>query len=420
MIYPASDGNMSSLPLDVWDFVTELCRAMMDPKEPDNRQDVVNTCHEYTNDTVQDKIVLPIPEIEMISAASKTTLVVMYVTTIFLAVLGNGTVLLVFLWKKANRSIISIFIVSLAVSDILIAVLCMPFNLGTALSTFWKFGSFGCKMVPTVQNLCVVTTSLTLCGIALDRYYAILYPLKSKFIHTEARALRILLLIWLVSLLSSIPHALTFNLRTMTIAIRQGNGTNFTTGIILQEKMCMWELQVWRTILIWLMFLLIFAFPVVLMTVAYARIAQQLWGRKMIGVQYGRVMTDCRERSKRRPVVMMVLVVILYTICWGPLLIFNVISQHHRLPPTEAIMNTRFYLQWLAMSNSALNPIVYSFLHDNFRNNFRSTCACFFVKSRVGPAIVVVQPEAAPQTKSTGSQSGQLTVNYKNSLPAQL
>ncbi len=72
---------------------------------------------------------------------------------------------------------------------------------------------------------------------------------------------------------------------------------------------------------------------------------------------------------------MLVVVVVLFGICWLPLHVFFLVMDYNpdvaRLadsPEHEnvfiAIYNS---IHWLAMSNSFVNPIIYGFLNDNFR-----------------------------------------------------
>jgi len=73
---------------------------------------------------------------------------------------------------------------------------------------------------------------------------------------------------------------------------------------------------------------------------------------------------------------MLLAVVILFGICWLPLHIFILVvdynpeltdykTEHER----QFLIAIYYTVHWLAMSNSFVNPIIYSFLNDNFRVN---------------------------------------------------
>ena len=68
---------------------------------------------------------------------------------------------------------------------------------------------------------------------------------------------------------------------------------------------------------------------------------------------------------------MLVVVVLLFGICWLPLHVFILALDFH--PQIAMAVNPQdlialFYsVHWLAMSNSFVNPIIYGFLHNSFR-----------------------------------------------------
>lgn len=76
----------------------------------------------------------------------------LYAIILLLAVVGNGLVILTLVQNRRMRTITNVFLLNLAVSDILLGVFCMPFTLvGTLLRDF-VFGEFMCKFVPFLQG----------------------------------------------------------------------------------------------------------------------------------------------------------------------------------------------------------------------------------------------------------------------------
>lgn len=76
----------------------------------------------------------------------------LYATILLLAVIGNCLVILTLVQNRRMRTITNVFLLNLAVSDILLGVLCMPFTLiGTLLRDF-VFGEFMCKIIPFLQG----------------------------------------------------------------------------------------------------------------------------------------------------------------------------------------------------------------------------------------------------------------------------
>lgn len=94
---------------------------------------------------------------------------ILYVVIICVAVIGNSVVIIMIGLAKRIRSVTDIYILSLAVSDLMIATLNMPFQLYFIVANEWKAGEFLCKFTNYIQGVTVVASILTLLVIAFDR-----------------------------------------------------------------------------------------------------------------------------------------------------------------------------------------------------------------------------------------------------------
>lgn len=101
------------------------------------------------------------------------TFIVLYSLIISFAVVGNIVVVIVIGRHRLRRSVTDLYIFSLAVSDILIATLNMPFQLSYVIASEWfaagAAGEFLCKFTNYVQGVTIVSCVLTLTAIAVDR-----------------------------------------------------------------------------------------------------------------------------------------------------------------------------------------------------------------------------------------------------------
>ena len=78
----------------------------------------------------------------------------LYATILLLAIVGNALVIMTLVQNRRMRTITNVFLLNLAVSDILLGVFCMPFTLvGTLLRDF-VFGEIMCKFIPYLQGKC--------------------------------------------------------------------------------------------------------------------------------------------------------------------------------------------------------------------------------------------------------------------------
>lgn len=76
----------------------------------------------------------------------------LYATILLLAIVGNALVIMTLVQNRRMRTITNVFLLNLAVSDILLGVFCMPFTLvGTLLRDF-VFGEIMCKFIPYLQG----------------------------------------------------------------------------------------------------------------------------------------------------------------------------------------------------------------------------------------------------------------------------
>ena len=76
---------------------------------------------------------------------------------------------------------------------------------------------------------------------------------------------------------------------------------------------------------------------------------------------------------------MLVVVVVLFAICWLPLHVFILLLDFQPqlliIPGAERIFVVVYYcVHWLAMSNSFMNPIIYGFLNDSFKVTLNIRC----------------------------------------------
>jgi len=107
---------------------------------------------------------------EELPASIRSTFTVFYVVIMLLAVSGNTTTVLVIAVNREMRTVTNIFLLSLAISDALIAVINMPVQLVFYLQNEWTMGEAMCKFSPYLQGVVIVTSILTLTALALDRW----------------------------------------------------------------------------------------------------------------------------------------------------------------------------------------------------------------------------------------------------------
>ncbi|KAB7498290.1 Octopamine receptor [Armadillidium nasatum] len=128
--------------------------------------------------------------------------------------------ILVFIYYNIEESIGSVgplrivqnfFLVSLAVADLTVAVFVLPFNVAYNVIGKWIFGIHVCEMWLTCDILCCTASILSLCAIALDRYWAITDPINYAQKRTLKRVVVMIAMVWAVSVIICLPPLFGWN-----------------------------------------------------------------------------------------------------------------------------------------------------------------------------------------------------------------
>ncbi|NXU20688.1 DRD5 protein, partial [Pardalotus punctatus] len=299
--------------------------------------------------------------------------------------LGNSLVCAAVLRFRHLRSkVTNLFVVSLAVSDLLVAVLVMPWRAASDVLGFWPFGAF-CDLWVAFDIMCCTASILNLCLISVERYCAIASPFRHHGWVTRRVASVAIGVAWLLSLLISfVPVQLRWHKE------RELSGLNGS----VEEGGC--DSSLGRTYAI-SSSLVSFYIPVVIMVGTYGRLFRT--ARRQIrrisaleraagqpGSENPRE-TSLRNSFRKETKVLQTLSIIVgvFVCCWLPFFVLNCLvpfcaaepRQPGALPCVSRTVLSIF--TWLGWANSALNPIIYAF-NAEFRRAFASLlgwgCPC--------------------------------------------
>eukprot|EP00106_Octopus_bimaculoides_P004370 XP_014771812.1 PREDICTED: neuropeptide Y receptor type 2-like [Octopus bimaculoides] len=91
----------------------------------------------------------------------KEILIPPYIAIFLLAVVGNLLVILTLVQNKRMRTVTNVFLLNLSISDLLLAVFCMPFTLIPVLLRNFIFGATMCVLIRYLQDLCSKLLAMT-------------------------------------------------------------------------------------------------------------------------------------------------------------------------------------------------------------------------------------------------------------------
>lgn len=104
---------------------------------------------------------------------NKYAVVVIYALVFLLSLLGNSLVMLVILYSRVGRSVTDVYLLNLAMADLLFA-LTLPVW-ATSKAKGWIFGTALCKVVSLLKEVNFYSGILLLACISVDRYLAIVH-----------------------------------------------------------------------------------------------------------------------------------------------------------------------------------------------------------------------------------------------------
>ncbi|XP_007424603.1 alpha-1A adrenergic receptor [Python bivittatus] len=142
--------------------------------------------------------------VEQVNISKAILLGVIFGGLIVFGVLGNIVVILSVACHKHLQSVTHYYIINLAVADLLLTSIVLPFSAIFEILGYWVFGRIFCNIWAAVDVLCCTASIMSLCVISIDRYIGVSYPLRYPAIVTEKRGLLALLCVWALSLMISI------------------------------------------------------------------------------------------------------------------------------------------------------------------------------------------------------------------------
>ncbi|RNA08364.1 growth hormone secretagogue receptor type 1 isoform X2 [Brachionus plicatilis] len=138
----------------------------------------------------------------------------MYSLIFMVGFFGNSLVIIVAYLNRTNQHSTHYCLVNLSIADLLLIIVCMPSAILDLFSKeVWYFGKFFCKIIPWLEHTVAHASILTIVSISVERSLAIALPLKAKQFFTNQRLWLVVVLIWVISTLSTIPIVLATSFR---------------------------------------------------------------------------------------------------------------------------------------------------------------------------------------------------------------
>ncbi|ROT77983.1 ACP receptor [Penaeus vannamei] len=120
------------------------------------------------------------------------------------AAIGNLMVFVALFRSRHRKSRVNMMIMHLSLADMIVTFVFLPTEITWHVTIEWVFGNFGCKIYKFFSAFGFYMSSMVLVCISLDRYFAVLHPLKVN--DAQRRGKIMLFFAWLISAVISLPQ----------------------------------------------------------------------------------------------------------------------------------------------------------------------------------------------------------------------
>ncbi|XP_074506775.1 neuromedin-U receptor 1-like [Sebastes fasciatus] len=319
---------------------------------------------------------------------------VTYLAIFVVGVLGNSLTCTVILRHRVMQTPTNYYLLSLAASDLLVLLLGMPLELYDMWQNYpFLLGKGGCYFKIFLFETVCFASILNVTALSIERYVAVVHPLKVKHMATRAHVKRVIFILWVMSMLCAVPNTSVHGI----VVLPPWFGRQFPRSTICHVNQPTWMYN----LIILISTLAFFMLPMLIISVLYLLIGLRLHSEKMMTVVDARFGPERLSRSheqklrKRNLQVtkMLCVLVVVFGLCWAPFhvdrLMWSYIDplsgQHLQVfEHVHVVSGVFFYL------SSAINPILYNLMSTKFREMF-SHVTCYSHRWSVSSSLQMTQ-----------------------------
>ncbi|RMC05352.1 hypothetical protein DUI87_18541 [Hirundo rustica rustica] len=313
----------------------------------------------------------------VVSLAKTEQLVTLWI--LFIVTIAGNAIVLFSTWRRKRKSRMTYFVTQLAITALALSTEQNKIYLIKMESLYsftglinimtdiiWRYtGDFMapdivCRVVRYFQVVLLYASTYVLVSLSIDRYHAIVYPM--KFLQGERQAKVLIGVAWSLSFLFSIPTLIIFGKRQLS------NG----------EVQC-WAL--WPDDSYWIPYMTVVAFlvyfiPLIIISVIYSIVIRTIW---MKSKAQAVIISSCPggkassgytsrgfiSRAKVKAIKYSIVIILAFILCWSPYFLFDILDNFNILPETKERFYASVIIQNLPALNSAVNPLIYCFFSNS-------------------------------------------------------
>ncbi|XP_069565636.1 chemokine-like receptor 1 [Brachyistius frenatus] len=271
------------------------------------------------------------------------SLLVVTVVIFLLGFCGNALVIWISGFKM-KKTVNTTWYLSLAISDFVFCAF-LPFSITNMVMEEWIFGRFMCKFASSVMFLNMFSSIFLLVIISVDRCVSVIFPVWAQNQRTVQKASVAVVLAWFLAVALSIPSVIFRD-----VGSHLGRAICFNNYTLNQHS---------HEIVAVCRFLAGFIGPLIVIVICYSIIILKLRMNRMT--------------KSSKPFKVMTSLIAAFFICWLPYHVFvllelNYQNYDHSILTTGLKVGTS-----VAAANSFLNPVLYVFMGNDFKQKFKSS-----------------------------------------------
>lgn len=274
-----------------------------------------------------------------------------------ITIFGNLVIMISISHFKQLHSPTNFLILSMATTDFLLGFVIMPYSMVRSVESCWYFGDSFCKFHASFDMMLSLTSIFHLCSIAIDRFYAVCYPLHYTATMTVSMIKRLLAFCW------AAPALFSFGL-----VLSEANVSGMQSYRILVACFNFCALtfnKFWGTIL----FTTCFFTPGSIMVGIYGKIfiVSKRHARALSSMPEntkGEVRKNLSRKKDRKAAKTLGIVMGVFLVCWLPCFLTVLIDPYLDYSTPVIVLDL---LVWLGYFNSTCNPLIHGFFYPWFR-----------------------------------------------------
>ncbi|XP_026213208.1 type-2 angiotensin II receptor-like [Anabas testudineus] len=341
-----------------------------------------------------------------------TVIAAIYSVICALGTIANALAVCVLAHGSAlRRTVANTFMLNLCVSDLLFQLSLPLWAVYYLRGYSWPFGQAACKICGALHNLNLYASIFFITCMSIDRYLAIVHPLRSHIARDPKRATLVCIVVWVLACACSAPNMF---LRRM----------HYLKELEVEACVIFYPDDTWYKTLAWMKIVLGFLLPLFVISCCYCAIGRYLLADtglvrtqtpshplKMPSFKshescskperpptpcVSPSSSTCRSlegRGLERVLWTVASVVLAFFLCWFPfhcVTFLEVLRSDGRLDScwvTWTIQTLTPLTLCLGFSNSVINPVLYCFIGNHFQDRlgglFKGFCACLKARGEI-------------------------------------